>query len=102
MIKKISNKDLTLLDIPPVESDWPTIEQFALTFNGYEVHGSFKKCAEIANSHRHDSLTNLRTCLFFEQRRWRHLGREPDEESMKYIRSVLEKIYQKVKLGEKS
>ena len=49
-------------------------------------------CAEIANARRHNSLTDLRTCLFFEQRRWRHFGEDPEGEDMAYIREVVEKI----------
>ncbi len=98
MFKKISNDDLRLQDIPSQKADWFTLEQFALTFDGYE----FEKCAEIANDHRHDTLTNLRICLFYEQRRWRHFDEVPDEDSMKYIRAVLNKIRHKVATGNKS
>lgn len=31
-------------------------------------------------------LTQLRGCLFFEQCRYRHLGHEPDETAVPYIR----------------
>lgn len=98
MFKKVSNDDLRLQDIPYQKADWSAIQQFALTFNGYESHDSFEKCAQIANDHRHDTLTNLRICLFFEQRRWRHFGEEPDEDSMAYIRAVLNKIRHKVEM----
>jgi hypothetical protein len=43
----------------------------------------------------------LRTCLFFEQRRWRHFGDEPDEEAMEYIRSVVQKIRAKLAAGQR-
>jgi hypothetical protein len=98
MLKEISNEDLRLQDIPSQKEDWWAIEQFALTFNDYEL----EKCAQIANDHHHDTLTNLRTCLFFEQRRWRHFGDEPDEKSMIYIRDVLNMIRHKVAMGDKS
>ena len=88
----IENTQLGLSDIPASTSDWDTIQNFALTFNAFKIHGSFEKCAEIANNERHDTLTNLRTCLFFEQRRWQHFGDDPDEEAMVYIIYLLDKI----------
>lgn len=85
-----------MIDIPNPDASWREIAEFALTFNGYEVWGSFEKCAEIANAKRQDSLTDLRTCLFFEQRRWRHFGEDPDGEAMAYIRALVEKIRRRV------
>jgi hypothetical protein len=89
---EISDADLRLIDIPSSDAELGEIGAFALTFNGYEHWGSFEKCAEIANAKRHDSLTDLRTCLFFEQRRWRHCGFEPDDAAMQEIRLLLEQI----------
>src|SRR5262245_4737602 len=79
-VREITNQALTLADIPGPDADWTTIGEFALTFSGYKAWGSFERCAEIANAPRHESLTDLRTCLFFEQRRWHHYGDEPDPE----------------------
>ncbi len=92
----ITNENLSLTDIPNQIAEWGEISTFALTFDGYKRFDSFHECAEIANSRRHDSLTNIRTCLFFEQRRWRHFGEEPDNEAMTYIRDLVEKIRSKV------
>lgn len=89
---------LTLSELPGPNATWSEIAEFALRFNGYEVHGSLERCAEIANSRKHDSVTDLRTCLFFEQRRWRHFGESPDAEAMQYLRTVIEKL--RVKLAE--
>lgn len=94
MIKLIPNEKLTIADVPAVNDDWETISEFALTFDGYNAWGSFEKCAEIANAHKHSSLSELRTCLFFEQRRWRHFGETPHEDAMAYIRDVVSKIRQ--------
>lgn len=99
-MREISNRDLQLADIPPPDAEWNEIGRFALTFNGYEHWGSFEKCAEVANRRLDGSLTELRTCLFFEQRRWRHFGYEPDEETMAYIRGIVEKIRRKIMAGE--
>lgn len=94
------NDGLRLDDIPGPEADWYTIGTFALTFNGYEECGSFEECARIANEARPTTLTELRACLFFEQRRWRHFGDEPDEEDMTYIKGLVEQISTKVAAGD--
>lgn len=99
-MRTIANKDLTPADIPAPQADWDTIASFALTCDGYATWGSFEKCAEIANARRDGSLTELRTCLFFEQRRWRHFGVDPDEKAMKYLRELIERIRRMVAAGE--
>ncbi len=102
MAAPISNADLRLEDLPAPTAEWQEINAFALTFNGYTHWGSFEKCAEVANTRRQNSLTDLRTCLFFEQRRWHHFGDEPDEDSMRYIRSLVQAIHDKLLAGERS
>ena len=102
MIKTISNDDLKLDDVPHENADWSNIARFALTFNGYKHHGSFDKCAEIANNHHADTWTELRTCLFFEQRRWPHFGETPDEDTVQYIRELVQNIRQKIADGDGS
>ncbi len=88
----ISDEDLDPRRVPGPDASWDQIEAFALTYDGYTTQGSFEKCAEIANARRNDSLGDLRTCLFFEQRRWRHFGEMPDDESMAYIRGLVDGI----------
>lgn len=83
-------------DVPNPGAPWEQIIEFAHTFDAYEALGSFEASAEIANSRRHESLTDLRTCLFFEARRWRHFGEDPEGEDLAYIQSVVEKIRAKV------
>ena len=95
-METIPNSDLTLDMIPSIDSCWSKMVDFALTFDGYEACGSFDACAEIANARRCNTLTELRICLFFEQRRWRHFDDTPDAETMVYIRSIVEKIRDKV------
>lgn len=104
----IANADLKDTDLPPPGAEWWQIARFALTFDGYDHWGGFDKCAEIGNRWAAayaqqrilpDSLTDLRTCLFFEQRRWRHFGDDPDGESMTYIRALLEGIRDHVSAG---
>lgn len=72
------------------------IQRFALTFDAYQHWGSFERCAEVANAGHNETLTDPRTCLFFEQRRWRHFGYAPDEVSMHYIRDLVAQIRARV------
>ncbi len=89
---EIPNSELTSKFIPADDADIQDIIEFAHTFDGYKAHGSFEGCAEIANIHRLDTLTNARTCLFFEARRWRHTGEGPDKRDMVYIVEILASI----------
>lgn len=91
-MRLIPNEHLRTGDVPPPEAGWREIGEFALTFDGYERWGSFDACAEVAHARRHDTLDDLRTCLFFEQRRWRHFGEAPDRDAMAYVRELVEKI----------
>jgi hypothetical protein len=97
-----THTSLSVDDIPSPDADWSTISEFALTFNAYEALGSLEACAEIANARTAITLTDLRTCLFFEQRRWRHFGEKPDASSMEYIHAILEKIRARISAGEKN
>lgn len=91
-MREIANDELITADIPDPNANWNTISAFALTFNGYDEWGSLEACAEVVNAQRHNSLKVLRTCLFYEHRRWRHFDEEPDEKAMEYIRRVIEGI----------
>ncbi len=99
MAGEIGNAELTLGDIPSIKESWQHIEPFALTFDGYGYWGSIEKCAEVA-SRPPGTLTQLRTWLFFEARRWHHLGKQPDEVAMKRIKAVLFAIREKVRSGD--
>ena len=92
----IDNASLKPGDIPEPGAPWDEIARFALTFDGYTYWQSFEKCAEIANRGNPETLAELRTCLFFEQRRWRHFGDGPDAEAMVDIRALVEGIRGKV------
>jgi hypothetical protein len=102
---EIPNEELVTEKLPLPSASWREIGWFALTFNGYEHWGSFEACGEIAEKCRQSflagkllpkDLTVLRTCLFFEQRRWRHFGYEPDEAGMRYIHALVESIRENV------
>ena len=99
MTTELANTEITPADVPAVGEAWTRIEPFALTFDGFRYWGSVEKCAEVAGR-TPKTLTDLRTCLFFEARRWKNLGREPDGESMKRIRALISVIQQKIKAGD--
>jgi hypothetical protein len=82
--------------IPAPNADWYEVSMFALKFDGYKESGSASACAAIANAGRDNTLTELRICLFFEDRRWRHFGESPDAAGMVYIHGLIAKIRDKV------
>jgi hypothetical protein len=108
-IIELANDELTLDLMPEADSaSWHEISLFALTFDGYAYWDSFEECARVANAtgrRYHDrrelsqSLTVLRTCLFFEQRRYHHFGQDPEGESMQYIRATVSAIRARVESG---
>lgn len=108
---KIPNSLLQQADIPSRRAAWIKIIPFALSFNGYEHCGSVQKCRDVARQgvalHKekqdlNQSLTDLRTCLFFEARRWKRLEKKPTPSGLKYIRALLEEIRIRVQAKELS
>ena len=87
-----------LKTFPKRGASFDEIVVFAFTFDGYERYG-MEACAQLANealsSFYHErvmpenDLDVLRTCLFFEARRWRHFGMEPEGDARRYIESLL-------------
>lgn len=90
-------------DVPTLEAGdprrWERFTAFALAWNGYEVFGD--DLGALANHELErfeageplsDDVEVLRGCLFFEQRRWRHYGKEPDGAGWDYISSVLDAL----------
>jgi hypothetical protein len=85
--------------VPVGTRDWRVFAEFALSFDGYALAGD--RCAEIANASLEAYLRgeplpatifDLRCCVFFEQRRWRHFGEYPDDETWGYLDALLKKI----------
>ena len=37
-------------------------------------------------------MTDLRTCLFFEARRWKHLEKSPNKAALVYVHALVEAI----------
>jgi hypothetical protein len=104
-MNKIPNSQLIEKDIPSNKATWRKVLPFALTFNGYEHWGNFKKCREVAHQgvtlYKNKqqltlSLTDLRTCLFFEAMRWKHLEKEPTKQGLNYVHALSEAIRARV------
>jgi hypothetical protein len=105
--RQIPNRELTLRDIPGPDADYyRVISEFALTFNGYDYYPD--TCEDIANRAIErfgdcgavpDSLSELRACLFYEQRRWRHFSGDLDSEALAYTRALVDAIRVKVAAG---
>ncbi len=96
MKNTVPNKLLQFSEIPSPGAEYFDISEFALTFDGYEL----PNCADLANSRSAQTLSELRTVLFFEQRRFRHFGYSPTGEDLVYIRSLIQEIRAKVEIGE--
>jgi hypothetical protein len=106
---KIPNSQLIEGDIPSHRASWKKIEPFALTFNGSQHWGSFKRCREVAQEGvtlylgkkmLNQSLTDLRTCLFFEARRSKHYEKNPSKNRMDYVHALVEAIRGRVRAKE--
>lgn len=95
-IKTISSTNLQSNDLPASDADVHELIKFAHTFDGYARWGSSAKCAEIANAPDHSTIDALRTCLFFEARRWRHFGETPDDDALQYWKSLVVSIRERI------
>lgn len=89
---QLSNEELTLAVIPGPGSRWSDIEQFALTYPQAEKLGP--KLAELGARHAEartvpTDLSELRACLWFEQRRWRHFQAVPDGAALEHVFRLL-------------
>lgn len=99
---QISNRDLREENIPkPFDKYTMEVQEFALTFNGYKYSGSSDGCAELADRSAEDyharrllpeGLSELRACLFFEQRRWRYVQEDSTGEELEYVKALVEAI----------
>ncbi len=81
--------------VPGPNASWAELEAFAVTFDGYARFG--KGLDALASQHRRNgtipsSLDELRGCLFFEQRLWRHWMSRPDERGLAHVRALIEGI----------
>lgn len=94
--KTISTAQLEVKHLPRDDATVDVLIRFAHTFDGYARWGSHSKCAEIANARDHSTIDKLRTCLFFEARRWRHFGETPDEDALRYWQSLVAGIRERM------
>ena len=95
--------------VPANDADWDEIIEFAHTFDGYEHFGSNEACGNFCNAalERFDAigeipatLDELRACLFYEARRWRHAYLEgPGEAERPYVSALLSAIRQHAEQG---
>ena len=78
----------------PTSYDWSDYARFAVTFNpkdrelcrefASDAFARWRRTGEVPRK-----LEELRACLWFEQRRWRFLGREADAEGMRYAGALI-------------
>ena len=83
------NNDTMWLEPTADVSDIEAIWNYALTLDGYAytIRELKRECGDLANERLNifektgaweGSFEELRCCLFFEQRRWRHFGIDPE------------------------
>jgi hypothetical protein len=86
----IWNDELRCEDLPSRDDSQMTWIEFALTLDGYKEKGGSEKCAAFArevhlrwtsDARLPRDLSDLRSALFFEQRRWRWSAEQPFTES---------------------
>lgn len=95
LMRLIPDDELRADWIPTIRSEWRQISRFGHSFDGYAAFGG--DCARLANEGAPATLPELRAVLFYELRRWRHFGYEPDAAAMKKFDWLLESIREKVK-----
>ncbi len=91
---QIQTGELRERDLPTSYGEWSDYARFAVTFAPRDT----EMCRELASAafagwrrtgEVPRRLEELRACLWFEQRRWRFLGREPDTEGMRYAGALI-------------
>ncbi|WP_343622291.1 hypothetical protein [Roseateles puraquae] len=80
-----------IMQLPP-PSDPQAIFQYAMSFNAYEVYGSFEAAAEVARRAQRSSIEEIRAELFFKARAARHAGSESYVAAYAELRPLLEKF----------
>lgn len=91
-MRRIATEKLEVARIPGDGAPLDELIRFAHSHIGYAEKGSFDACAAVANKPDHSTIEHLRSCLFFEARRWRHCGEDPDGEEMTYWRWLVAEI----------
>jgi hypothetical protein len=94
--KIIPTRSLKRDAVPSAEAKWENIAAFALTFDPHEMGAYGQKAADLSNASPNSSLTELRSHLYVEQRRWNHLGRVPDGDVMQQLAEIVSLIRQRL------
>jgi hypothetical protein len=91
---QIQTGELRETDLPTAYGEWSDYAKFAVTFAphnrdlcsemGADAFARWRRTGEVPRR-----LEDLRACLWFEQRRWRFVGREPDTEGMRYVGALI-------------
>ena len=96
--------ELVPATFPEHGAPFKDIAALGYTFDGYAEHG-MERCAEIANAalsafYHHETLPEdvptLRTCLFFETRRWLLYDQVPDRQARLYIHALIDTLKDKL------
>jgi hypothetical protein len=103
----ISNADLDLSDLPRASADQEMLDRFAQSFNGYEIWGNarVRRMANVWNEAWRgtgglpETLTEVRGCLFFEQRRHNHMSPDYAEGQFEYEAALLERLRSLLEAG---
>lgn len=92
--KASAQEEIRVSCYPPAPldtEDLGRIWEFAFKYNAYEKLGSFEAVCKLVHEREKvfmdtgkwiGTVNELRACLFFEQRRWRHMGEDPEGESL--------------------
>jgi hypothetical protein len=91
---QIHTGELRETDLPTGYGEWSDYARFAVTFaprdqdtcseSGSAAFSRWQRTGDVPRT-----LEELRACLWFEQRRWRFLGCEPDSEGMRYAGALI-------------
>ena len=85
----IPTANLRLEDVPASDANWQKFAAFALTFDVREMGDYAQKSADLNHALANSSLAELRAHLYVEQRRWNHIGNEPDGDTMRKLREIV-------------
>jgi hypothetical protein len=91
----MNNKiDYSKLSLPVRGDSWDKIKKFAMLLNAYDLKGSFKQVAEIANNKEIEQMDiqDVHIALFFEYRRYNHFGYDPSKSEMERIYGLVDQL----------
>ncbi len=103
-----SAAELVPTTFPEHGAPFKDVAVLGYTYDGYAEHG-MERCAELANAalsafYHHETLpedvVTLRTCLFFETRRWLLYDQVPDRQARLYIHALIDTLKAKLQAEE--